>query len=76
MNMEELRSGINMSVHFDVLFHNGQKSELKSYTVAPRMNASIVLTDTTGAGLDCDITTTVSVVNTDSVDYNYWHFQN
>ena len=75
MNMAPLRSGINMSVHFDVVFNNGQTFSPKSFTVAPRYTATINLVDNRGNGLDCEIFVDVAVMNADSVDFNYWHFQ-
>lgn len=75
MNMEAQGSGNNMSVHFEVQFHNGQKWESQSSTVSPRMVATLNITDNTGAGLDCDIVTDISAINSESVDYNYWHNQ-
>lgn len=75
MNMAEQGSGMDMSVHFEVVFYNGQRTEFKSLTVSPRMTANISLNDTTGTGLDCDIVTDISAVNSDSIGYNYWHFQ-
>lgn len=75
MNMEEQGSGNDMSVHFEVRFNNGQQAELKSVTVSPRMTANLTLTDKMGTGLDCEITTDISAVYSESVAYNYWHFQ-
>lgn len=75
MNMEAQSSGTNMSVHFEVRFHNGQQWQSQSNTVTPRMTATINITDTTGNGLDCDIVTNISAINSESVAYNYWHFQ-
>ena len=75
MNMAPLRSGINMSVHFDVVFNNGQNFSPKSFTVTPRHTATINLVDSRGNGLDCDIFVDAAAMNADSVDFNYWHIQ-
>ena len=75
MNMAPLRSDINMSVHFEVVFYNGQNFEPRSFTVTPRHTATINLVDNRGVGLDCEISVDVTAMNADSVDYNYWHFQ-
>lgn len=75
MNKESLGSGRNMSVHFEVQFHNGQQWESQSNTVFPGMVANLDITDTTGNGLDCDIVTNISAINSESVNYNYWHIQ-